>query len=82
VLGQEHKAVGDVIGMMRSFQQHVRGSDQPLGQRRGQGVGTPEVLPRAPAVTGSVHHEFEKVTFPEFLVPRMAQPPRHGWRIW
>ena len=27
----------------------------------------PEVLPRTPAVTGSVHREFEKVKFPEFL---------------
>jgi hypothetical protein len=41
VLGQEQIAVGDVIGMMRSFSAHVRGSDQPFGQRRGQGAGTP-----------------------------------------
>jgi hypothetical protein len=41
-----------------------------------------EVLSHAPAVTGSIHRELEKVKFPEFLVPQMAQPPRHGWRIW
>jgi hypothetical protein len=46
---------------------HVRGSDQPIGQRRGQGAGTPEVLPRAPAVTGSIHRELEKVKFLEFF---------------
>jgi hypothetical protein len=27
----------------------------------------PEVLPRAPAVTGSIHRELEKVKFPEFF---------------
>jgi hypothetical protein len=52
---------------------HIRGSDQPLGQIRGQGVGTPEVLSRSPAVTGSVHHEFEKVTYSRVL-------GRPGWR--
>ena len=27
----------------------------------------PEVMPRAPSVTGSIHREFEKVKFPEFF---------------
>ena len=38
-----------------------------MGQRRGQGAGTLEVLPRAPAVTGSFHREHEKEKFPEFF---------------
>jgi hypothetical protein len=38
-----------------------------MGQGRGQGVGTPEVLSRAPAITGSIHRELEKVKFPKFL---------------
>jgi hypothetical protein len=41
VLGQEHIAVGDVIGMMRSFQRMSEALISPFGQRRGQGPGTP-----------------------------------------
>ena len=38
-----------------------------MGQRRGQGVGIPEVLPHAPTAIGSIHRELEKVKFPEFF---------------
>jgi hypothetical protein len=82
VLGQEQIAVGDVIGMMRSFQRMSEALISRLDRDEARAPAPPEVLPRAPAVTGSFHRELEKVKFPEFLVPRTAQPPRHGWRIW
>jgi hypothetical protein len=82
VLGQEQIAVGDVIGMMRSFQRMSEALISRLDRDEARAPTPAEVLPRAPAVTGSIHRELEKVKFPEFLVPWMAQPPRHGWRIW
>jgi hypothetical protein len=35
-----------------------------------------------PTNTISIHHELEKVKFPEFFGARMTQPLRHGGRIW
>jgi hypothetical protein len=82
VLGQEQIAVGDVIGMMRSFQRMSEALIIRLDRDEARAPAPAEVPPRAPVVTGSIHCELEKVKFPSSLVPRMAQPPRHGWRIW
>jgi hypothetical protein len=82
VLGQEHIAVGDVIGMMRSFQCMSEALISRLDRYEAKASAPAELLSRAPAVTGSIHRELEKVKFPEFLVPWMTQMLRHGWRIW
>jgi hypothetical protein len=67
VLGQEHIAVGDVIGMMRSFQRMSEALISRLDRDEARAPAPPEVTPRAPAVTGSIHRELEKVKFPEFF---------------
>jgi hypothetical protein len=82
VLGQDQIAVGNVIGMMRSFQCMSEALISRLDRDEARALAPAELLPCAPAVTGSIHRELKKVKFPEFLVPRTMQPPRHGWRIW
>jgi hypothetical protein len=67
VLGQEHISVGDVVGMMRSFQRMSEALISRLDRDEARASAPPEVLPRAPAVTGSIHRELEKVKFPEFF---------------
>jgi hypothetical protein len=67
VLGQEHISVGDVVGMMRSFQRMSEALISRLDRDEARAPAHPEVLPRAPAVTGSIHRELEKVKFPEFF---------------
>jgi hypothetical protein len=81
-LGQEKIAVGDVIGMMRSFQRMSEALISRLDRDEARAPTPAELLPRASTVTGFIHRELEKVKFPEFLVPWTTQPPRHGWRIW
>ena len=71
-----------VVGMMRSFQRMSEALISRLDRDEARAPAPAEVPPHAPAVTGSIHRELEKVKFPSSLVPRMAQPPRHGWRIW
>jgi hypothetical protein len=82
VLGQEQIAVADVEGMMRSFQRMSEVLISRLDRDEPRAPAPVEVPQRAPAVTGSIHRELEKVKFPSSWVPRTAQPPRHGWRIW
>ena len=67
VFGQEHIAVGDVIGMMISFQCMSEALISHLDRDEARAPAPPEVLPRALAVTGSIHRELEKVKFPEFF---------------
>jgi hypothetical protein len=67
VLGQEHISVGDVIGMMRSFQCMSEALISRLDRDEARAPAPLEVLPRAPTVTGSIHRELEKVKFPEFF---------------
>jgi hypothetical protein len=67
VLGQEHISVGDVVGMMRSFQRMSEALISRLDRDEARAPAHPEVLPHAPAVTGSIHRELEKVKFPEFF---------------
>jgi hypothetical protein len=67
VLGQEQIAVVDVVGMMRSFQCMSEVLISRLDRDEARAPTPAEVLPRTPAVTGSIHHELEKVKFPEFF---------------
>ena len=67
VLGQEHILVGDVVGMMRSFQHMSEALISRLDRDEARASAPPEVPPRTPAVTGSFHRELEKVKFPEFF---------------
>jgi hypothetical protein len=63
VLEQEQIVVGDVIGMMRSFQHMSEALISRLDRDEARALAPAEVLPCAPAVTGSIHHELEKVKF-------------------
>jgi hypothetical protein len=67
VLGQEQIAVGDVVGMMRYFQRMSKALIIRLDRDEARASAPAEVLPRAPAVTGSFHRELEKVKFLEFF---------------
>ena len=67
VLGQEHISVGDVVGMMRSFQCMSEALISRLDRDEARAPTPPEVLLRAPAVTGSFHRELKKVKFLEFF---------------
>jgi hypothetical protein len=67
VLGQEQIAVGDVVGMMRSFQRMSEALISRLDRDEARAPAPAKVPPRAPAVTGSIHRELEKVKFPEFF---------------
>jgi hypothetical protein len=67
VLGQEKIAVGDVVGMMRSFQCMSEALISQLDREKARASAPAEVLPRAPVVTGSIHRELMKVKFLEFF---------------
>jgi hypothetical protein len=67
VLGQEHIAVGDVVRMMRSFQCMSEALFSRLDRDEARAPTPAEVPSRAPAVTGSIHCELEKVKFPKFI---------------
>jgi hypothetical protein len=67
VLEQEKIAVGDVVGMMRSFQRMSEALINRLDRDEARALTPAEVPLRAPAVIGSIHRELEKVKFPEFL---------------
>jgi hypothetical protein len=66
VLEQEKIAVGDVVGMMRSFQRMSEALINRLDRDEARAPTPAEVLLRAPADTGSIHRELEKVKFPEY----------------
>jgi hypothetical protein len=67
VVGQEQIAVGDVVGMMRSFQRMSEALISHLDRDEARAPTPAEVPPRAPVGTGSIHRELEKVKFPEFF---------------
>jgi hypothetical protein len=67
VLGQEQIAVADVVGMMRSFQRMSEALISRSDRDEARAPAPAEVPPRAPAVTGSIHRELEKVKFPKFF---------------
>jgi hypothetical protein len=67
VIGQEQIVVGDVVGLMRSFQRMSEALINHLDRDEARVPVPPEGPQRAPAGTGSIHRELEKVKFPEFL---------------
>jgi hypothetical protein len=67
VLGQDQIAVVDVVGMMRSFQRMSEALISRLDRDEARAPAPAKVLPRAPAVTGSIHLELKKVKFLEFF---------------
>jgi hypothetical protein len=67
VIGHEHIVVGDVVGLMRSFQRMSEALISHLDRDEARAPIPPEGPPCAPASTGSIHRELEKVKFPEFL---------------
>jgi hypothetical protein len=82
VLGQEQIVVGDVVRMMRSFQ---RMSEALISRLDRDEARAPHLLRfccthRPLLVAFTVNSR--RLNFPSSLVPRTAQPPRHGWRIW
>jgi hypothetical protein len=67
VVGQEQIVVGDVVGLMRSFQRMSEALINHLDRDEARASTPPEGPPRAPVGTGSIHRELEKVKFPEFF---------------
>jgi hypothetical protein len=59
--------VGDVMGMMRSFQRMSEALINHLDRDEGRESVPNEGSQCPPVVSGSVHRELEKVKFPEFL---------------
>jgi len=67
VLEKEQFAVGDVVGLMRSFHRMSEALISRMDRDEAKALVPPEVLPCALADTGSVHWELKKVKFPKFL---------------
>jgi hypothetical protein len=67
VIKKEQIEIGDVVGMMRSFQRMFEALINRLDRDEARAPAPAEVPPRAPAVTGSIHRELERVKFPEFF---------------
>jgi hypothetical protein len=59
--------VGDVVGMMRSFQRMSEALINCLDRDEGRVFVPNEGSQRAPASSSSIHRELEKVKFPEFM---------------
>jgi hypothetical protein len=59
--------VGDVVGLMRSFQRMSEALISRLDRDEARAPTPPEGPPRALVGTGSIHHELEKVKFPRVL---------------
>jgi hypothetical protein len=59
VLGLEQIAAGDVVGMTRFFQRMSEALINRLDRDEARAPAPAEVPPRAPAVTGIIHHELE-----------------------
>jgi hypothetical protein len=63
---QEQVVVGDVVGMMRSFQRMSEALINCLDRDEGRAFVPNEGSQRAPAGSSSIHRELEKVKFPKF----------------
>lgn len=59
--------MGDVVELMRSFQRMLKDLINCLNRDEVSAHVPPEGPQHAPAGTGSVHRELEKVKFPELL---------------
>jgi hypothetical protein len=71
---QEQVVVGDVVGMMRSFQRMSEALINRLDRDEGRVSVPNEGSQCAPAGSVSIHRELEKVKFLSSWVPRMTQP--------
>jgi hypothetical protein len=58
--------VGDVVGMMRSFQRISKALISHLDRDESKASAPPEGPPRTLVSTGNIHQELEKVKVPEF----------------
>jgi hypothetical protein len=67
VLGQENIVVGDVFRMMKYFQHMSEALISRLDRDEARAPTTTKVPPRAPAITGSIHRELEKIKFLELF---------------
>jgi hypothetical protein len=67
VVGQEKIVVGDVVGMMRSFQHMSEALINHLDRDEARASTPPKGPPHTLVSTGSIHRELEKVKFPEFF---------------
>jgi hypothetical protein len=67
VVGQEHIVVGDVVGMMRSFERMFEALISRLDRDEARASTPTEVPLCASTVTGSIHRELEMVKFPKFF---------------
>jgi hypothetical protein len=59
--------VGDVVGLMRSFQHMSEALINCLDKHEVRASTPPRVPPHAPVGTGSIHRKLEKVKFSEFF---------------
>jgi hypothetical protein len=59
--------VGDVVGLMRSFQRMSEALIIHLDRYEARVLEPLEDPPRAPTSTASIHRELEKVKFPKFF---------------
>jgi hypothetical protein len=64
---QEQVVVGDVVGMMRSFQRMSEALINHLDRDEGRASVPNEGSQCAPAGSSSIHRELEKVKFPRVL---------------
>jgi hypothetical protein len=64
--------VGDVVGMMRSFQRMSEALINCLDQDEGREYVPNEGSQCPPVVSSSIHRELEKVKFLSYGVPQMA----------
>jgi hypothetical protein len=67
VVGKKQIVVGDVVGLMRSFQWMSEALISHLDRDEARAPTPPEGPPCAPVGTGSIHHELEKVKFLKFF---------------
>jgi hypothetical protein len=66
-VGHEQIVVGDLVGLMRSFQRMPKALISRMDRDDPRASVPPEGPPCTPVGTGSIHRELEKVKFPEFL---------------
>jgi hypothetical protein len=59
--------VGDVVGMMRSFQHMSEALINCLDRDEAREPTPPEGPPCTPVDTGSIHRELKKIKFPKFF---------------
>jgi hypothetical protein len=67
VIGQDQIVVGDVVGLMRSFQQMFEELISHLDRDEARALTPLEGPPGAPVGTGSIHRELKKVKFLELF---------------